>query len=52
VVDIKISEELLEDVEMLQDAILAALNNAVEVVDKTTNQEMSKFTAGMGFGGF
>ncbi len=52
VVDIKISQELLEDVEMLQDAVLAALNNAVEVVDKTTNQEMSKFTAGMGIGGF
>ncbi|CCV66670.1 MAG: YbaB/EbfC family nucleoid-associated protein [Paracholeplasma sp.] len=52
VVDIKIDQELLDDIEMLQDAILAAVNNAVEVVDTTTNSEMSKFTAGMGMGGF
>lgn len=50
VVDIKIDDELLEDKEMLQDAILAAINNAVEVVDTITNKEMSKYSAGMGMG--
>ncbi len=49
VVDLVIDEELLEDKDMLQDAIVVAINNAVEVVDKKTNEEMSKFTMGMGF---
>lgn len=49
VVDLVIDEELLEDKDMLQDAIVVAINNAVEVVDKTTQEEMSKFTMGMGF---
>lgn len=50
VVDIKIDPELLEDIEMLQDAVLAAINNAVSVVDKTTSEEMGRFTNGMGMG--
>ena len=35
---------------MLQDAILLAINDAIENVRKTTNDEMSKFTAGLGLG--
>ncbi|HKL60757.1 MAG TPA: YbaB/EbfC family nucleoid-associated protein [Acholeplasma sp.] len=50
IVDIKLDDELLEDKEMLQDAIVAAINNAVEVVDTITNKEMSKYSAGMGMG--
>ncbi|MDY0210345.1 MAG: YbaB/EbfC family nucleoid-associated protein [Acholeplasma sp.] len=50
IVDVKLDKELLEDIEMLQDAIVAAVNNAVAVVDKTTSDEMSRFTAGMGMG--
>ncbi len=49
VVDLVIDDELLEDKDMLQDAIVVAINNAVEAVDKTTQEEMSKFTMGMGF---
>lgn len=49
VVDIYIDPELLEDVDMLQDAILVAVNNAVEEVDKKTAEEMSRFSMGMGF---
>lgn len=49
VIDIKIDDELMEDKEMLQDAIAVAINNAVEVVDKKTQEEMSRFTMGMGF---
>ncbi|HHV33075.1 MAG TPA: YbaB/EbfC family nucleoid-associated protein [Acholeplasma sp.] len=48
VVDINIDEDLFEDKDMLQDAILLAINDAVENVRKTTNDEMSKFTAGLG----
>jgi len=47
VVDINIDEDLFEDKDMLQDAILLAINDAVENVRKTTNDEMSKFTAGL-----
>lgn len=50
VVDINIDEDLFEDKDMLQDAILLAINDAVENVRKTTNNEMSKFTAGLGLG--
>lgn len=50
VVDINIDEDLLEDKDMMQDAILLAINDAVENVTKTTNDEMSKFTSGLGLG--
>jgi DNA-binding YbaB/EbfC family protein len=50
VVDIHIDEDLFEDKDMLQDAILLAINDAVENVRKTTNDEMSKFTAGLRLG--
>ena len=50
VVDINLDPELLEDIEMLQDAVVAAINNAVSVVDKKTSDEMSRFSAGMGMG--
>lgn len=49
VVEIKIDKELLEDIDMLQDAILLAINDAVAVVDKKTQEEMGRFTMGMGF---
>ena len=49
VVELKIDPELLEDIDILQDAVLLAINDAVAVVDKTTQEEMSRFTMGMGF---
>ena len=49
VVELVINPDLLEDIDMLQDAILIAINDAVENVDKTTDNEMSKYTMGMGF---
>lgn len=50
VVDISIDPELLEDKDMLQAAVVVALNDAVEVVRKTTEKEMSRFTSGLGLG--
>ncbi len=41
-----------EDAEMLQDTIMAAFNNAAALVDKTTEEKMSKYTAGLGGFGF
>lgn len=42
-VDIKIDSMLLDDVEMLQDAIVVAVNDAITNVDKETEKVMSKY---------
>lgn len=39
-----------EDVEMLQDLILAAVNGALAASDERTNQAMAKLQGGMGMG--
>ena len=48
--EIKIKPEVVdpEDVEMLQDLILAAVNEAIRQADEMVNSEMSKITGGMG----
>ena len=46
VVELKIDPELLEDIDMLQDAVLLRLMMRVAVVDKKTEEEMSRFTWG------
>jgi len=40
-----------DDVEMLQDLIIAAANEAMRQMDEISNNEMSKVTAGMGIPG-
>ncbi len=37
-----------EDVEMLQDLIVAAVNSALRDAEKTSNESMSKLTGGLG----
>ncbi len=37
-----------EDIEMLEDLIVAAVNEALEKVDEASASAMSKFTGGMG----
>ncbi|MBQ7737759.1 MAG: YbaB/EbfC family nucleoid-associated protein [Oscillospiraceae bacterium] len=39
-----------EDVEMLQDMIIAAVNAAIRDAEKTSAESMSKITGGMNFG--
>jgi hypothetical protein len=39
------------DVEMLQDMVLAAVNGALKQARDTASDEMSKITGGMGLGG-
>ena len=48
-----IKEEVVdpEDVEMLQDLVLAATNDALKKVDEVTNETMGKFTKGMNMPG-
>ncbi|MDD3920690.1 MAG: YbaB/EbfC family nucleoid-associated protein [Eubacteriales bacterium] len=39
-----------DDVEMLQDMILAAVNEALRAAEETTQAEMGKLTGGLGLG--
>ena len=40
-----------DDVEMLQDMIIAAVNEALRAADEDASSSMSKFTGGLNFGG-
>lgn len=47
--NIKIDSEELskDDIEMLEDMIVVAINNAMKEIDKVTEQKMGKYTKGM-----
>lgn len=47
---IKLSQEVVDpdDIEMLEDLIMAAANEALRKMDDVSNQEMSKITGGLG----
>lgn len=49
VLNVTIQQEQLdkEDIEMLEDMIVVALNEAMKKVDDTTEQKMGKYTQGM-----
>ena len=50
---VTIDDSVMDDKEMLEDLVAAALNDAVRQVEKTVEQKMSGLTAGMGLpGGF
>ena len=53
VVDLKINPEAVDpdDVEMLQDMILAAVNEAMRTADAEAAQNMSRLTGGINLGG-
>lgn len=53
VVDVVIKEEVVdpEDLDMLQDLVLAATNDALKKADELTNERMGKFTQGMNLPG-
>jgi nucleoid-associated protein EbfC len=48
VLAVKIDPEVAGDVEMLQDLVLAACNEAVKKVDEETKQKMGGMLGGMG----
>lgn len=52
VLKVKLDEEVVDpdDVEMLEDLIVAAMNEALEKIDSESASAMSKFTGGMGGG--
>jgi DNA-binding YbaB/EbfC family protein len=53
IIDIEIKPEAVDpdDVEMLQDLILAAMNDALKQVDELVSKDMGKFTGGMNIPG-
>ncbi len=54
IIDIKIDPEAIEgpeDIEMLEETLVATLNNIHNEIDKEAEETMSQFTAGLG-GGF
>ena len=52
VVSVKLSEEVVDqdDIEMLEDLIVAATNEALRKVDEESSSAMSKLTGGLGGG--
>ncbi|MFQ3546646.1 YbaB/EbfC family nucleoid-associated protein [Halobacillus rhizosphaerae] len=54
ITDVEINEEVVDpdDVEMLQDLIIAATNDVIKQVDDKTNDTMGQFTKGMPGGMF
>jgi DNA-binding YbaB/EbfC family protein len=53
ILDIQIKPEAVDpdDIDMLQDLILAAVNDAMGKADELANQDMGKFTGGMNMPG-
>lgn len=53
ITDVQIKEEVVDpdDVEMLQDLILAATNDVMNQVDEKSNETMGQFTKGMNLPG-
>ena len=49
ITDVQIKEEVVDpdDVEMLQDLVLAATNDVIKQVDDKTNETMGQFTKGL-----
>jgi DNA-binding YbaB/EbfC family protein len=53
VLEVNIKEEVVdpEDIEMLQDLVLAATNDALKKADELTNNTMGQFTKGLNLPG-
>ena len=49
IIEVKIDSEKIEsdEIEMLQDMIVVAINDAMSKIDKETENKMGKFTQGM-----
>ena len=53
ILKVKLDEEVVDpdDIEMLEDLIVAATNEALRKMEEISQQSMSKITGGMGMGG-
>jgi|SRR5699024_1977530 len=54
VLEVNINEEVVDpdDIEMLQDLVVAATNDALKKAEELTNQTMGQFTKGINLPGF
>lgn len=52
VIDVQLNDAILEDKDLLQDAIVMATNDALKQIEKETEQTMGQFTGGLGGFGF
>ena len=52
VIDVQINPEITDEVDMLQDAILLAVNDALKQIDKEQEETMGQFSGGLGGFGF
>lgn len=52
ILSVEISEDILnpEDKEMVQDTVMAAINDVMRKIDEETNDVMGAFTGGLGLG--
>lgn len=50
--DVEINPEMIDDIELVQDAVLLAVNNALSQIEKDQEETMGQFTGGMGGLGF
>ena len=53
IVSVKLTEEVVDpdDIEMLEDLVMAATNEALRMADEATAEAMNKMTGGLGLGG-
>ncbi|MCQ2551628.1 MAG: YbaB/EbfC family nucleoid-associated protein [Clostridia bacterium] len=53
ITSLQLKEEIVdpEDIEMLQDLVMAAVNEAIRQVDEVSNSEMGKLTGGLNIPG-
>ena len=51
-VEIKIEPEMMEEIELVQDAIVVAVNDALNQIEREQEETMGQFSGGMGGLGF
>lgn len=53
IIEVNIKEEVVdpEDIEMLQDLVMAATNDALKKIEELTNETMGQFTKGLNIPG-
>ncbi|MCF7931605.1 MAG: YbaB/EbfC family nucleoid-associated protein [Acholeplasmataceae bacterium] len=52
IIDVQIDPDLTEELDILQDAVLLAVNDALKQIEKATEETMGQFSGGMGGFGF
>jgi len=52
VIDVQINPEMTDEIDMLQDAVLLAVNDALKQIDKEQEETMGQFSGGLGGFGF